>query len=131
MTRPSLALRALAGIALAALVSACDGVNAPRIIGDILAVSGDNQEAPVGTQLPQPLVVKVVDDAAKGVAGVRIAWEVVSGNGALSAAETLTGSDGQTSIQATPTVGGQSTVTATINEVLEGLYQVTFVIEGK
>ena len=128
MTRSS---RALACIALAALVSACEGVNAPRIIGDIQVVSGDDQEAPVGTQLPEPLVVKVVDDAARGVAGVRIAWEVVSGNGTLSAAETLTGSDGQTSIRATPTVGGHSAVTATIDEMLEGLYQVTFAIEGK
>ena len=122
--------RALLALALATLLSGCEGATSPRIIGDLLIVSGDNQTAKTGTQLAQPLVVKVVDDRAAGVPGVRIDWAVVIGNGTLTASQTVTGSDGQTSVRATPTVGGQSAVTATIAEGLEGLYQVTFVMDG-
>jgi hypothetical protein len=122
--------RALLGLALAALLSGCEGNTGPRIIGDLLLVSGDNQSAKTGTQLAQPFVVKVVDDRAAGVPGVRIDWAVVIGNGTLTAAQTVTGTDGQTSIRATPTVGGQSAVTATIAEDLQGLFQVTFVMDG-
>ena len=79
--------------------------------------------------------VRIVDGfglplVACGGGGYNIAWEVVTGNGTLSAARTVTGSDGQTSVSVTPTVGGQSAVTATIAEDLQGLYQVTFVMEG-
>ena len=121
---------ALGATVLAALLAGCNESTAPRIIGDLLIVSGDNQTAPVGTQLPQPLVVRVIDDAAKGVPGVRISWEVVIGNGTLSAAQTVTGNDGQASVRATPSVIGQSAINATIAEDLPGLFQVTFVMDG-
>ena len=120
----------LLALALGALVAGCDNVNTPRIIGDLQLVSGDGQTAPTGTQLPQPLVVRVIDDMGRGVEGVDIAWEGLIGNGTLSAASTRTGSDGQTSVRATPTVGGQSALTATIDEQIEGVFQVTFVMDG-
>ena len=121
---------ALLALALAGLAAGCDNVNAPRIIGDLLVLSGDGQAGPVGTQLPQPLVVKVVDDNGRGVLGVHIAWEVVIGNGTLSAVRTETDADGETSIRVAPAVGGQSALTATIDEQIEGLFQVTFVFDG-
>jgi hypothetical protein len=129
MTR-AFARRSLLGLSLAGLAAGCDNVAEPRILGDLLIVSGDYQTAKVGTQLPDPLVVKVTDDAGRGIGGVNIAWEVVVGNGTLSSARTVTESDGETSIRATPTVGGQSALTATIDEPIDGLYQVTFVMDG-
>ena len=128
--KPAFALRALVALSLAAVAAGCDNVNAPRIIGDLIIVSGDNQTGPSGTQLPQPLVVMVVDDNGRGVQGVHIAWEVLVGNGTLSSSRTQTGNDGQTSVRATPTVGGQSAITATIDEQIEGIFQVTFVMDG-
>ena len=125
----ALALRTMFALSLA-LASGCEGVAEPRILGDLLIVSGDNQTAKVGTQLPDPLVVRVTDDSGRGVGGVNIAWEVVVGNGTLSSARTQTGSNGETSIRATPTVTGQSALTATIDEPIDGLYQVTFVMDG-
>ena len=129
MIRP-LARRAVLALSLAGLSPGCDNVAQPTVLGDLLVVSGDNQVAKVGTQLAEPLVVKVTDQNGKGVAGVHIAWQVEVGSGTLSAPRTQTGSDGQTSVRATPTVTGQSGLTATIDEPIDGLYQVTFVMDG-
>lgn len=66
----------------------------------IAAVSGDSQAAPVGTTLPQPLVVEVKDAFGNPVPGVTVAW-TVDGGGSVSAATTVTGDDGRTSVERT------------------------------
>jgi hypothetical protein len=129
MMRP-LAARALLGVVLAALLSGCDQITTPIILGDLLIVSGDNQTAKVGTPLPNPLVVKVIDDKGAPVRGVRVKWEVQIGSGTLSSPQTTTGNDGQTSITATPGVTGQSSLAATIAEDIDALIQVSFTMEG-
>jgi len=52
---------------------------APRI----RAVAGDNQAALIGTFLPSPLVVELVDAAGAPVAGEMVVFRVVSNNGLL------------------------------------------------
>jgi hypothetical protein len=123
--------RALAALALAALLAGCDGDSTtPRVLGDLLIVSGDEQTAPVNTRLPEPLVVRVVDDTGDPIPGVHIAWEVAIGSGTVSSARTVTDRDGETSVEVVLTVGGQSGIFATIDEPILDLYQVVFVATG-
>jgi hypothetical protein len=43
--------------------------------------SGDSQSAPVNSDLPQPLVVKVTDQYGNGVSGVSVEWRTCDGVG--------------------------------------------------
>jgi hypothetical protein len=47
----------------------------------LLQVSGDNQSGPVNSELPQPLVVRVVDQFENGVGGALIQWRTCDGAG--------------------------------------------------
>lgn len=55
---------------------------------------GNNQQAPPGMPLPQPLRVQVIDGAGVAVEGVTVAWAVTSGGGVVSDRTTVTDSDG-------------------------------------
>jgi hypothetical protein len=74
-------------------------------------VFGDNQSAPVGTELPDSLVVAVTDGFGNPVSGVTVTWEA-QGGGTVSEASTVTGDNGQTFVTRTlgPTAGDQQTV---------------------
>jgi len=80
-------------------------------------VSGDDQSAPVGTELPQPLVVAVSDGFGNPISGVTVTWSV-QGGGSVSEESTVTGDNGQTSVTRTlgPTAGDQQTL-ATAGEL--------------
>jgi adhesin/invasin len=56
--------------------------------------SGDDQSAPVNSELPLALVVRVVDQYGNGVSGVIIEWRTCDGTGNY---DTPTGSDGYAS----------------------------------
>lgn len=47
----------------------------------LVAVEGDGQSAPVNDQLPEPLVVRVVDQFGNGVSGTVVAWRTCDGIG--------------------------------------------------
>ena len=51
----------------------------------IAIVDGNNQQATVGTLLPNPLMVRVTDDQGRPVPGQAVAFRVVSGGGSLNA----------------------------------------------
>jgi hypothetical protein len=74
-------------------------------------VFGDNQSAPVGTELPDSLVVAVTDGFDNPVSGVTVTWEA-QGGGTVSGGSTVTGDNGQTFVTRTlgPTAGDQQTV---------------------
>jgi hypothetical protein len=44
-------------------------------------ISGDGQSAPVNEDLPEPLVVRVVDQYGNGVSGVTVEWRTCDGIG--------------------------------------------------
>ncbi|MBA3259975.1 MAG: Ig-like domain-containing protein [Gemmatimonadales bacterium] len=44
-------------------------------------ISGDGQSAPVNSQLPEPLVVRVVDEFGNGASGVTVQWRTCEGIG--------------------------------------------------
>jgi hypothetical protein len=79
----------------------------------LAAISGDGQEAPVGSALPDPLVVRVTDGFGNPIPGVAVSW-TVAGGGSVSAAATTTGDDGLTSVRRTlgPGAGTQHTLAA-------------------
>jgi adhesin/invasin len=84
----------------------------------IEAVSGDNQAAPVGTALPDPLVVLVTDPFGNPVEGVAVSWS--ANGGGVIPLSSRTGADGRA--QASWVVGssiGTQTATAS-SDVLEG-----------
>jgi hypothetical protein len=77
----------------------------------LAAVAGDGQTAPVGADLPDPLVVQVTDGFGNPIPGVTINWTVDAG-GSVSDATTTTGDDGLTSVRRTlgPSAGVQRTL---------------------
>ena len=81
----------------------------PGPVQAIAALSGDSQNAPAGTPLPQPLVVRLLDTYGNGVSGATVDWQASAGS--LSQTTVITGEDGTASVVWTlgPTVGDQTT----------------------
>lgn len=77
---------------------------------ELTPISGDSQSAPVGTTLPEPLVVQVTDAFGNPIGGVDIAWTPPDG-GSVSPATVTTGADGFAAVQVTlaPNAGIQHT----------------------
>lgn len=77
----------------------------------LAAVSGDNQSAPVSSELAEPLVVEVTDAFGNPIEGVTISWAAVGG-GSVSQPSTTTDALGLTSVTRTlgPTSGIQTTL---------------------
>jgi len=84
------------------------------------AGSGNNQQGAPGSTLPQPLVVQLSQppagaSAAKGLAGVVVAWAVTAGGGRLANATSITDSAGRASNQWTlGPAAGANTVRADV-----------------
>jgi hypothetical protein len=57
-------------------------------------ISGDNQTAPPGTELPNPLVARVEDARGHPVSGQVVNFRVVSGGGSVFAGVAISGRDG-------------------------------------
>jgi plastocyanin len=81
----------------------------------IAAVSGGGQRVLAGSQLDEPLVVRVNNAAGDPVSGESVTWAVTAGGGSVSQSSTTTGSNGTTSVtHTTGSAGGTNTVTATV-----------------
>jgi len=75
--------------------------------------SGNNQSAPVNTNLPAPLVTKVSDQYGNGIAGIAVSFSDGGAGGSLSATSVITNSFGRASVNyTTPATAGTVTVTA-------------------
>ncbi|HEU0015526.1 MAG TPA: Ig-like domain-containing protein, partial [Longimicrobium sp.] len=94
--RASRTVRRTAWLLLLAAAVSCDsptdGRGGPPATLD--AVSGDAQTAAAGTELPQPLVVRVTDERGRPVRGQEVSWVVTQGGGSVSPAEAVTDADG-------------------------------------
>jgi hypothetical protein len=80
------------GEGLAEVVFTVDAVPGPP--ARVIAVSGNNQNAPPGTTLPSPLRVRVTDRFENPVPHVPVTFAVISGTGTLERASTVTDSAG-------------------------------------
>jgi uncharacterized protein (TIGR03437 family) len=82
--------------------------------GALTRVSGDSQNAALGQQFPQPLVVRAVDAQGDAVPNVIVAF-AVAGPATLSAATATTAANGEATVRATAgNTAGSATVTASL-----------------
>ena len=88
-------------------------------------VSGDGQSAAPGTELPAPLVVRLVDERGNGVPNRPVSWVVATGGGSVSPGTSTTGPDGRASTRWTIGAGGN-----TLNAVVSGVGVVGFTAMG-
>lgn len=65
---------------------------------DLIRSNGSGQTARVGQTLPTWPAVRVVDRNGNGVAGVGVSWQVVTGRGQVSSANTTTDGNGSSSV---------------------------------
>jgi hypothetical protein len=79
---------------------------------NVAVVSGDNQSASTGTDLPQLLKVKVTDQVGNAVAGTQVTFSAPSGSFTGSPATTDSGGNASVTYT-TGTVAGPVTITAT------------------
>jgi hypothetical protein len=87
---------ALVAVLAAAAAAACeDGGTGPRIAASMQVVSGDLQRAPVASELPAALVVRVVDGRGRAVAGQIVNFRVVTGGGSVFAGSAETNREGE------------------------------------
>lgn len=115
-------------IAIASLVVSCneaatapdDSPGPPAVLQEL---TGNRQQATVGTSLGQPFVVEVLDARGRAVGGTTVAFAVASGGGSVSPTSAVTNEDGEARTTLTlGTFAGEQTVTATVT----GLPAVTF-----
>lgn len=90
-------------------------------------VSGNNQEAAAGSQVPQDLVVRVLDQDGNPIVNRAVSWVIGQGGGSPSSETSQTDGEGKASTRWTlgPTPG-----TNTLNAVVSGLGSVTFTANG-
>ncbi len=86
--------------------------------GALQPVAGNNQSAPAGSALGQPLVARIEPRAS----GIPVEWRVLSGGGSLSEAATLTDANGEA--RARWTLGPQSGTQTVGVRLAGGLEQV-------
>src|SRR5882762_459688 len=87
-------LARLAGLLV--LASCIAPVDTDQAVGplSLSLVSGNNQSAPPGTELPNPIVARVEDSRAHPVKGQIVNFVVVSGGGSVFAGAAISGGDG-------------------------------------
>jgi Big-like domain-containing protein len=87
----------------------------PAASVDIVA-GADQHLQEVGTKIPEPFTVRVLDVDGRNVAGVTVVWTASAG--ALTNATSVTGRDGLASVQWTlGTLSGTQTLTASVNNL--------------
>src|SRR5439155_9767028 len=79
----------------ALIVAACvREAAAPRGRPSLEIVSGDGQSGPVGTELPNALVVRVLHEPGQGQADQVVNFRVTSGGGSVFAGASITNNNG-------------------------------------
>jgi adhesin/invasin len=89
----------------------------------LIIVSGNGQSAPAGSQLPLPLVVRLLDASGNPISGGEVSWVVGQGGGNVDPATSSTGGDGTSSAAWTlgPALG-----TNTLTAIVTGVGRVEF-----
>lgn len=101
-------------------------VTVTQVPTDLFKFDGDAQSAPVGTALGVPLIVRVLDAAARPVAGVTVGFAATTGGGSVGSPSTV--SDAQGLVSSTWTMGlttGAVTATASAASVTALVFNAT------
>lgn len=64
---------------------------------EIVAVSGHGQSATAGSELDEPVVIRVEDANGSGVSGIAVGWTIRQGGGSLSETQQTSDEEGQAS----------------------------------
>lgn len=116
-----------AGISALLLLAACSDLFGP-VPEPYRIAAGNEQVGVVGTELGQPLVLRVSDDRGRPIAGTVVDWRVEFGEGTVSPVTSASGRDGRVSTRWTLGPGaGQQRVSA----LVEGTVVATFVAHGR
>jgi hypothetical protein len=89
----------------------------------LVLVSGDGQSAEAGTELPDQLVVRLVDEQGNGMRNQAVSWVIGVGGGSVSPTIAETNGEGLSSVRWTL---GPNQGLNTVNAVVSGLSVVTF-----
>jgi hypothetical protein len=89
--------------------------------------SGDAQDGAVGAELPEPLVVRLVDEGGEGISDRAVAWVVAIGEGTAAPQSSSTDADG---FAGTFWTLGPSAGLNTLNAVVSGVGVVSFTATG-
>jgi protocatechuate 3,4-dioxygenase beta subunit len=101
----------LLGVALTGGVVSCSDSTAPKqLVAAVGQPTGSQQTAPVGTDLPQFLRLRVLDAAGKPVPNVAVTWTVASGGGTIASLAPQTDTAGRVAARWTlgPVLGTQA-----------------------
>ena len=92
----------------------------------VTIVSGDGQQAPPGSRLPNPLVVQVLDAENNPIVGIAVAWVVQTGDGNAAPETSLTDNQGRASTEWTlGPLPGRNTLTAVVSGVGNAAFTAT------
>src|SRR5919108_308589 len=85
--------------------------------------AGNNQEGVVAADLPNPLVVEVLDAQGRAVGGQTVTWTVVMGGGSVTPGSSTTNANGEarTFLRVGPTPGAQR-VHATVGSLTPAVF---------
>ena len=95
----------------------------PGSASGVTIVSGDDQQAPPGTTLPDDLVVQVVDGEGNPVTGAAVTWVVTAGGGSVDPTTGATDGSGRA---ATTWTLGASVGANTVQAIVSGVGQAEF-----
>lgn len=124
--RPAVRTARLALATASTLLSACHGATSPAtpVITSLSIVSGNEQSAPVGTILPQPVVLRVTDQHKDPMPGVGVTINVPFGDGSIGTdTPTVLATDANGEISISWTLGTAvkpDTLVATVPEAVNG-----------
>ncbi|MBK8647574.1 MAG: Ig-like domain-containing protein [Gemmatimonadetes bacterium] len=121
----------LAVLALAALSACGDDPSSPTIPGKISRVGGDSQSVVAGTVMANPMVVEVLAQNGKPLAGQTVTWSLATGaSGTLPSSTSITDATGRASLGFTAgTVAGKAEITAIVGS-LQGTIFLQQVVAG-
>ena len=97
---------------------------APGSADELVRVSGNGQSAPPGAELPDPVVVRLVDSEGNGVPDRPVSWVVGAGGGHVESSNSNTNGNGEASTRWTLGSSGTNTLNAVVSGVPTGV--VTF-----
>jgi hypothetical protein len=83
----------------------------------LVRVSGNSQSARPGAELPDPLVVRLVDSKGNGVPGRPVSWVIGAGGGHVESPNSNTDGDGKATTRWTLGSSGSNTLNAVVSGV--------------
>ena len=92
-----LSIHCLLVLASVAALGGCGGQDLTLPTADssqLRIVAGDEQEGPIGSALPDPLIVRLLDPGGKPMPGRTVLWVVRAGDGAVDPTTGMTDADG-------------------------------------